>query len=187
MESTRLTTTDLEKEITALLKAGKSKQEIYEEFRAKYGDRRDVVDILKNTPSLAAKKKYASLNMSLAVLLVALIITNFILTKTIFWTIVFSALLFSVVTYRVRHYFWITAILTIGVMFTFGLLVASLIALPFWMRILVVWYLALTVAVMVLPIRLSNKLCPKPIAHNKIYTDLKGNRRLEVKYEFREV
>lgn len=185
MPEDKLNKSAVRSEARQMLKEGKSRQATYEELTEKYLYGNEVADIIKHLPSREARQKYSGWNIMLLIIICIMAILTLIASPTIGLMIWFGVIIYGVATYSLQYYLWISILAGIGIvgfiamMFFQGNIASHLFEL--------ISALILMGPMLILPIWLEKKLCPKPGESREVYLNAQGQQRSRIIYEFKDI
>ncbi len=185
MTNEKLNKNEIIKEAKQLLKQGNSKQETFELLVDKHKYTKEVADLLKKIPSAKAIAKYGIWNH---ILLANLILTTVIFYLTapsigiLFW---YGLLVYGVATKSINYYMWVSGMSSLALLAFIVIILTSSSETSNLTK--TVFMLILIIPSCFLPIWLEKKLCPKPTEKKVQYTNLQGQQRMKIVYEFTDL
>lgn len=182
MATNKLNKKVIKQEAQELINQGNSKQKTFELLNEKYGYGIEIANVLKKLPSLDAIKRYKTWNY---VLLGILILSAAFLTftspeiKILFW---YGGLIYIVAKMLVKNYIWVSIFSGFSLITIVGIMLLDQRASQNLFFLLPL--LTFLIPTLILPIWLTKKLCPNPVERKEEYTNLQGQQRLRIVYEF---
>lgn len=164
------------------IKAGKSKQEIYDQLVEQNNSREKVVRILNGLPSFEKLKKFKSLNIILTIIL-ALITSLMIYSGQIPTAVFYAILTYLAFSYKINYYYWIIIVSGLGVI---GLVILLIKDNAMADPVRLISGSAIILICLILSIILTKKMNVKPKEKRVIYENEHGQSRSYIDYEFED-
>jgi hypothetical protein len=167
-------------EAQQLLKDGNPKQEVYETLAKKYNNSKFIAEIIMHLPSSIAKTKYRKWNILLLISIIVPGVMFFTYAPSTFLMFEVMFLVVIISTMHTKLYIWVSALSIISLVVFIGVLFISTISNIY----LTITALVLTIINSILPFWVEKKLCPKPKQTKELYTNMYGEQKQRIIYEF---
>lgn len=169
-------------EAQQLLKDGTPKQEAYETLAKKYNNSKFIAEIIMHLPSSIAKTKFKKWNTLLLVSIIISGIMFFVFAPSTF--LMFEVMFFVVIvsTMHTKLYIWVSVLSIISLVIFIGVLISSSISIIYLPTTIPAFILTLLNSIF--PFWLEKKLCPKPKQTKELYTNMYGEQKQRIIYEF---